>query len=134
MSGHRHKLLIFYCAVCTSQLIVIAMGLAVAYQILRSYSANIDYEISLNTARRTVTELSVLSREALPENLVLDGTAVGPNQFSQIDYAARLFLPKAQALLVSSVDIPGAPLERARDHLQTAILEMAALREQSARA
>jgi hypothetical protein len=44
------------------------MGLAVAYQVLHSYSLDISYEKSLNAAQ-SITELEVLVRVASPETL-----------------------------------------------------------------
>jgi hypothetical protein len=79
MSWHRHKLRLFYLALCASQLVVTGMGLAVAYQVLDSYSRDISYESSLNAARRVVTELEVLARVASPQALTLDDNTSGPD-------------------------------------------------------
>src|SRR5262245_16752074 len=109
MSGHRHKLRVLFLLLCAAQLVVTSMGLAVAYQVLRSYSLDISYERSVNEARQTLTELTVFARSASPQNMGLDDAASLPNQLSQIDYASRLFLPKARALLGESAD-PSSPL------------------------
>lgn len=131
MSGHRRKLRLFYLAVCASQLVVTGMGLAVAYQVLNSYSRDISYEISLNTARRTLTEMEVLARAASPERLTLDDETSGPAQLLQVDYACNLFLPKAQALLDQSEHVPNSPLGHSQSHLQFLISEMDMVKEQS---
>ncbi len=130
MSGHRHKLRLFYLALCASQLVITAMGLAVAYQVLDSYSRDISYESSLNAARQAITELEVLARAASPQRLTLDDNTSGPDQSSQLDYAAKLFLPKAQALLDESEHTPNSPLVRSQARLRSLVSEMEIVRQQ----
>lgn len=131
MSGHRHKLRVFYLALCASLLIVTGMGLTIAYQVLFSYSRDIRYENALNAARKSITELEVLARVASPQSLALDDETSGPTQLQQIDYASTLFLPKAQALLDESEHVKDSPLAHSQDHLQALISEMSAVRDQS---
>jgi len=109
MSGHRHKLRLFYLTLCASQLVVTGMGLLVAYQVLNSYSRDISYESSLNAARRAVAELEVLARAASPQSLTLDDNTWGPDQLSQLDYASKLFLPRAQAFSTNLNTCPILP-------------------------
>ncbi len=131
MSGHRFRLRVFYLALCASQLIVTGMGLAVAYQVLLSYTRDIRYETALNRARGAITELEVLARVASPQSLALDDGTAGPAQLQQIDYASNLFLPKAQALLHESQQTGDSPLGRSQDHLKSVISAMNVVREQS---
>src|ERR1700733_11074541 len=121
MSGHRHKLRLFYLTLCASQLVVTGLGLLVAYQVLNSYSRDISYESSLNAARRAVTELEVLARAASPQTLTLDDGTSGPQQLSQLDYASTLFLTKTQTLLDESARTPDSPLVRSQAHLRSLI-------------
>jgi hypothetical protein len=46
MLENRHRLRVFYLALCAAQLIIMGVGLGLAYQIQRSYSRNIDYFFS----------------------------------------------------------------------------------------
>ena len=131
MSSHPQKLRVFYLALCAAQLFVIGIGLSVAYQVLYSYSHDISYEASLNNARRSVTELEVIARVASPQTLALDDGTPGPYQLSQVDYAAKLFLPKAQALLDEAEHDPASPLFRSQAHLRSIIDEMTVVRAQS---
>src|SRR5580692_9412608 len=98
MSGDRNKLRLLYGALCAAQLLVMGMGLVVAYQIEKSYSRNIEYEKTVNSEHRAIDELEVYARAASPETLVLDDSASGPSQLTQIAYASSIFLRKAQEL------------------------------------
>jgi hypothetical protein len=102
MNRNRDKLRLLYVALCTAQLIIMGLGLAVAYQIEKSYSRNIAYENSVNAEHQAMDQLEVFARAASPEILALDDNSSGPGQLSQISYSSGLFLRKAQDLLYQS--------------------------------
>lgn len=131
MSGNRSKLRNFYLLLCASQLIVMGMGLAVAYQVERSYSQNIEYEKTVNADRRTIDELEVLARAASPEIATLDDSSSGPGQLSEVEYASSLFLKKAQGLLENIKSSPSSPLAKSKSDVQAMISQMAMVSEQS---
>src|SRR5579862_4231585 len=124
MNGNRHKLRLLYLALCACQLVVTGLGLAVAYQVHRSYSQNIDYERSVNAEHRAVSELQSLARVASPESLELDDGSSGPSQYSQIRYSSAIFLRKVKALRDEADSDPRSPLVRSRDDLDALISQM----------
>jgi diguanylate cyclase (GGDEF)-like protein len=131
MNGIRNKLRLFYLGLCVSQLVVMGLGLAVAYQVQRSYSRNIDYETSVNAGHRALDELEVFARAASPESLALDDNSSDPSQLSQVAYASRIFLQKAQELQNESERSPGSPLVRSQPDLRTLISQMNMVAAQS---
>src|SRR5580692_10073705 len=131
MSGNRNKLRLLYGALCAAQLIVMGMGLVVAYQIERSYSRNIEYEKTVNDEHRAIDELEIYARAASPETLALDDSTSGPSQLTQITYASGIFLRKAQDLLDESERSPNSPLARSQPDLKTLISEMGMVTQQS---
>lgn len=104
-------------------------GLAVAYQIQRSYSRNIDYESSVNDEHRAINELEALAR-------VTAAGTVAPtdeselSQISQTQYASKIFLRKTQALLEEAERLPTSPLSRSHTDLQALIAQMNMVAEQ----
>ena len=131
MGGNRHRLRLFYLALCISQLIIMGLGLTVAYQVQRAYSQNIEYEKSVNADRRSIDELEIFARSASPELLALDDGSSGPTQFSQIAYAAGLFLRKAQELLKDSEGSASSPLFHSQSDVRALITDMNSVAEQS---
>ncbi|HUA01142.1 MAG TPA: EAL domain-containing protein [Candidatus Aquilonibacter sp.] len=131
MNGNRNKLRLLYLALCGAQLIVTALGLAVAYQVHESYSRNIEYERSVNREQRAISELQSLARNASPESLELDDDSAGSAQFSQIRYASTLFLRQLQKLRDEADQDPLSPLMRSKDDLGALATQMAMVAEQS---
>ena len=131
MNGNRHKLRLLYLALCTCQLVVTGLGLAIAYQVHRSYSRNIDYERSVNAEHRAVSELQSLARVASPESLALDDDSNGTPQFSQIRYSSGIFLRKVKELRDEADSDPHSPLVRSRDDLDALKTQMDMVAQQS---
>ena len=131
MNGNRHKLRLLYLALCTCQLVVTGLGLAIAYQVHHSYSRNIDYERSVNDEHRAVSELQSLARVASPESLALDDDSDGSSQFSQIRYSAAIFLRKVKELRDEADRDPHSPLVRSRDDLDALTSQMNMVAQQS---
>ncbi|HTC62272.1 MAG TPA: EAL domain-containing protein [Candidatus Saccharimonadales bacterium] len=130
MSENRHKLRVLFFALCTAQLIIMGLGLSVAYQIQRSYSRNIDYESSVNAEHQAVDELAVLSRVTSAGTVTpTDDTAL--SQISQVKYASNIFLRKAQILLDESERLPNSPLGRSHSDFQDLISQMQMVAEQT---
>lgn len=130
MLGNRQKLRIFYLFLCGAQLLVTGMGLAVAYQVQRSYARNIDDEKAVNEEHRAVNELETLARVVAPGSLSLEDDTV-PSQISETTYTAKLFLRKAQDLLNESVNSPKSPVARSRSDLKALVSEMNMVAAQS---
>lgn len=131
MNTNRHKLRLLYLALCTAQLIVTGMGLAVAYQVHRSYLRNIEYESSVNSEHRAISELQSLARVASPESLELDDDSDGSSQFSQIRYSSTIFLRKVQKLRDEADRDPRSPLVRCKQDLDSLTSEMTMVAQQS---
>ena len=131
MHQHRHRLRLLFAILCASQLLVTGIGLVVAYQVLQSYSRSLAYERSLTGTRETIRELEALGRAASPEALDLDDHTSGPSQLSETDYACRLFLFKAHALLDETSRDRNSPLVRSVAHLQDLVSQMETVRQQS---
>jgi diguanylate cyclase (GGDEF)-like protein len=130
MHGNRLNLRVLYLTLCALQLAVTGTGLAVAYQAQRAYSRNIDDEIAVNAARRALTELETLARVASPDSLDLDD-ASGLAQWSQVEYAAGIFLRKTKQLLDQSEHLPNSILEPAKPNLLALIAETNTVVEQT---
>jgi diguanylate cyclase (GGDEF)-like protein len=131
MNKNRHRLRLLYIALCAAQLLVTGLGLAVAYQVQRSYSRTIDYEKLVSDKRRAIDQLTVYARSTSPESLDLDDQSSGPAQLSQIQYAAKIFLRKNQDLLDEAESAPDSPLARADSDLQELKSQMEMLADQS---
>jgi diguanylate cyclase (GGDEF)-like protein len=131
MAASHVKLRRFYIALCAAQLVITGMGLALAYQVERSYSLNVDYEKSVNAEHQAINELEVYARDAKPERVTLDDSTSGPSQLSQIDYASKLFLKKARNLLDQSDREPNSPLVHSQADLRTLISEMGMVADQN---
>ena len=131
MHKNRHRLRVLYLALCAAQLLVTGLGLAVAYQVQRSYSRTIDYEKLVSDKRRAIDELAVYARVTSPESLDLDDQSSGPAQVSQIDYAAQIFLRKTQDLLNEASRDPNSPLLRSMSDLNDLKSQMQMLSQQS---
>lgn len=123
MLENRHRLRVFYLALCAAQLIIMGVGLGLAYQIQRSYSRNIDYESSVNNAHRALDELQVLARVASSGTVApTDDTVL--SQVSQTEYASKIFVRKTQELLDKSKQPASSPLARSGSDLQELITQM----------
>ncbi|HEX4075407.1 MAG TPA: EAL domain-containing protein [Candidatus Acidoferrales bacterium] len=131
MNGNRQKLRLLYLALCVSQLVVTGLGLAVAYQVHRSYSQNIDYESSVNAEHRAVSELQSLAHVASPESVELDDDSSGASQFPQIAYSSTIFLRKVRKLRDEADSNPHSPLVRSRDDLAVLDSQMTMVAQQS---
>jgi len=123
MLENRNKLRVLYFALCAAQLVLMGTGLAVAYQIQRSYSRNIDYESSANAEHRAIDELQVLARVTSSGTVAPTDDSV-LSQISQTNYAAKIFLRKTQDLLAESERFPNAPLGRSHSDLQALLTQM----------
>jgi diguanylate cyclase (GGDEF)-like protein len=131
MNGNRQKLRLLYLALCAAQVIVTGLGLGVAYQMHRSYSRNIEYEQSVNSEHRAISELQSLARVASPESLELDDDSSGSPQFSQIRYSSTLFLRQVQKLRDEAKTDPHSPLVQSKDDLDALVAQMTMVAEQS---
>ena len=130
MLQNRYKLGLLYLALCAAQLVIMGFGLAVAYQIQRSYSRNIDYESSVNVEHRAINELEVFARVASAGTVAPTDESV-LSQISQTQYAAKSFLRKTQELLDDSEREPGSPIGRSHSDLQELISQMNMVVEQT---
>ncbi|HTX14164.1 MAG TPA: EAL domain-containing protein [Candidatus Baltobacteraceae bacterium] len=131
MNGNRQKLRLLYLALCAAQVIVTGLGLAVAYQVHKSYSRNIEYERSVNSEQRAVSELQLLARIASPESVELDDDSSGASQFSQVRYSSALFLRQVQKLRDEATKDPGSPLVQSREDLDALVKQMTMVAQQS---
>jgi diguanylate cyclase (GGDEF)-like protein len=129
MLENGNKLRVLYFALCAAQLVLMGTGLAVAYQIQRSYSHNIDYESSANAEHRAIDELEVLARVTSAGTVAPTNDSV-LSQISQTDYASKIFLRKTQDLLAESERFPNATLRRSLSDLQSLITQMSMVEEQ----
>jgi diguanylate cyclase (GGDEF)-like protein len=131
MNGNRHRLRLLYLTLCVSQLVVTGMGLAIAYQVHKSYSRNIEYETSVNFEHRAISELQSLAHVATPESLELDDDSSGSPQFSQIRYSSAIFLRKLQELHDEAAKDQHSPLLRSKDNLDALAAQMTMVADQS---
>ena len=128
---NRHRLRLLYIALCGAQLLVTGLGLAVAYQMQRSYSRTIAYEKVVGEKRRAIDELAVYARSTSPESLDLDNQSSGPAQLPQIQYASKIFLRKDQELLDEAEHTPNSPLALVESDLQELKAQMQMVAAQS---
>lgn len=128
--GNRRKLRLFYLALCLAQLVVMATGLGVAFQVERSYYRNIGYENAIDTEHQAIDELQVFARSAKPTTLDLDDSTSGPTQLSKIAYASSLFIGRAQQLLKQAEASPDSPMYGARADIRAMIEQMNVVAEQ----
>jgi diguanylate cyclase (GGDEF)-like protein len=131
MNGNRQKLRLLYLALCVAQVIVTGLGLAVAYQVHKSYSRNIEYEQSVDSEHRAISELQSLARVATPESVELDDDSDGSSQFSQVRYSATLFLRQVQKLRDEAKADPHSPLAQSKDDLDALAEQMTMVAQQS---
>lgn len=131
MNGNRHKLRLLYLTLCVAQLLVTCLGLAVAYQVHKSYTRNISYERAVNSELRAVSELESLARVASPENFELDDDSSGAAQFSEIRYASAIFLKKVKALRDEANAGPHSPVARSIGDFDNLAAQMNMVAQQS---
>jgi diguanylate cyclase (GGDEF)-like protein len=123
MLENRHKLRVFYFALCAAQLVIMGTGLAVAYQIQQSYSRTIAYESSVNAEHRAINELEALARVASSGTVAPTGDSALP-QISQTVYASKIFLRKTEELLEETERFPTSPLARSQSDLKALMTQM----------
>ena len=129
MLQNRYKLGLLYLALCAAQLVIMGFGLAVAYQIQRSYSRNIEYESSVNTEHRAINELEVFARVTSAGTVAPTDESV-LSQISQTQYAAKSFLRETQELLDESERKPSSPVGRSHSDFRELITQMNMVVEQ----
>jgi diguanylate cyclase (GGDEF)-like protein len=128
VQGNRRKLRVLYLALCTLQLVLTGLGLALAHHVEQSYSRNIAYERMVSAESRAVTQLVALALASTPQDLTLDDAAATQN-WSEKQYACTLFVAKVQELLPEA-ERENSPLAQSKAELRTLITDMSEVARQ----
>ena len=127
LKGRRNALSLVYVGLCALQMAILASGLALAYRMEKSYTAQIDYGATLNTYQRAITEMRLLADDAAAP--AADVTPSGwEEEWSRIQNASNLFIDREQKLQKECA------LASCREYLESLSSEMEQLVQQSSQA